>query len=262
MAQIFSRPDVSVAPTGHLSAAITTWAVPDAPAFLRGVRALFVADVHAVPATTRADCLALRHRIEAIAPDLLLFGGDYADRPEDCRRLFEGLAGLRPPLGWFGVLGNNDREAWPKVKALRGLMAEAGCTLLVNQHKCVPVGEGTLWIGGVDEYLYGKPKPEKACPPERAPGVYSILLSHYPKAEPPLPDLILSGHTHGGQYNLLGVTPYTLGFERLLRPRLAPRWVAGACALGQTRLLVSKGIGASRIPLRVGVRPEINLITF
>ena len=262
MDQFFAFPDCYFGRAGHLNAWVTERRIPDAPAFVRGMRALFVTDTHVLPRTTREDCRALRAKIEALSPDLLLFGGDYADQPEDCARFFEALAGLRPPLGWYGVLGNNDREAWPRVRTLRHLMGEAGCVLLVNQHRRVPVGGGTLWIGGVDELKRGRPYPAKALPPERESGVYSILISHYPKMDEPLPDLILSGHTHGGQFNLLGLTPYAIGFERLMQPRLSVHAISGMRQVRGTRLLVSKGIGASRIPLRVGVRPEIDLLLF
>lgn len=262
MDQFFALPDLYIGRAGRLNATVVERRIPDAPGFMRGVKALFVTDIHALPRTTRENCLALRAKIEALAPDLLLFGGDYADRAEDCARLFEALSGLRPPLGWFGVLGNNDREAWSRIGTLRHLMEDAGCTLLVNQHRHITVAGGTLWIGGVDELYHGRPYPAKALPPERESGVYSILISHYPKAEEPLPDLILSGHTHGGQFNLLGVTPYAIGFERLMQPRLSARAFSGMRRVRGTRMLVSKGIGASRIPLRVGVRPEIDLMLF
>ena len=75
-------------------------------------------------------------------------------------------------------------------------------------------------------------------------------------------DLVLCGHTHGGQFNALGLTPYSIGFERLYGRRIAPLGVAGWQDADGARLLVSKGIGASRIPLRIGVRPEIELLCF
>ena len=117
-------------------------------------------------------------------------------------------------------------------------------------------------LGGMDEYRYGKPDGKGLFSEDDG---YRILLSHYPIlpdcACPP--DLMLSGHTHGGQFNLLGLTPYAIGFERIGRlGYLAPVMVSGFERFGRTALLVGKGIGASRIPLRVGVRPEIYRIVF
>ena len=74
---------------------------------------------------------------------------------------------------------------------------------------------------------------------------------------------MLAGHTHGGQFNFFGLTPFAIGFERIGSQRgLAPAMVSGARRFGQTMLVVSKGIGASRIPLRIGVRAEIHRLTF
>ncbi|MCQ2437587.1 MAG: hypothetical protein MJ099_04250, partial [Clostridia bacterium] len=92
---------------------------------------------------------------------------------------------------------------------------------------------------------------------------FSVLLSHYPILPKHCsPNLMLSGHTHGGQFNCLGLTPYSIGFEQLGKKRhLAPARIAGLAEMGETTLLVSKGLGMSRIPLRVCVRREVHLIT-
>jgi predicted MPP superfamily phosphohydrolase len=73
---------------------------------------------------------------------------------------------------------------------------------------------------------------------------------------------MLSGHTHGGQFNLFGLNPYSIGFERFGDELPPPAVVSGMMRFGPTTLLTSKGIGVSRIPLRIGVRPEIHLLTF
>lgn len=223
---------------------------------------LLATDLHAAPRTTRADMDALARRIAAARPDIILLGGDYADAPGPALRLFECLAGLSAPLGRFAVLGNNDREAFPDVDALRRATSAAGFRLLVNEAVSLRLNGGRLIVAGLDEYRHGHPDPAGLYPPHAAPNLYRVLLSHYPRAVDPMPDLMLSGHTHGGQFNLLGVTPYTVGFERILGRRRASRFIAGMhdCRGGQA--LVSKGVGASRIPLRVGVRPEIDLLVF
>ena len=262
MNQLFSKPDRYIGRCGHLRCRVTENVVPGAPAFMSGLRALFVADAHVVPRTTDAELEDLVNRMAALSPDILLLGGDYADRAEDCARFFRALSTLRPPLGSFGVLGNNDREAWPEVEALRDVMADAGCRLLVNASAKVPLRGGRLWIGGLDEYQRGAPDPRRLYPRAAGPMRYRVLLSHYPRPVDPMPDLMLSGHTHGGQFNLLGLTPFSIGFERLLRSDLASSDIAGLHARGGGQVLVSKGIGASRIQLRVGVAPEINLVTF
>ena len=145
-------------------------------------------------------------------------------------------------------------------------MADSGCTLLVNRSVDVPRGEGIIRIGGIDDYRYGHPSFTKLFGGNKPKLCYRILLSHYPVmpnvGPEQRPDLMLSGHTHGGQFNLLGVTPYAIYFEHFNRPRRASVAVAGLHDIAGMKLLVSKGIGASRIQLRIGVRPEINLLIF
>ena len=91
-------------------------------------------------------------------------------------------------------------------------------------------------------------------------------MAHYPKSLllhagncAVLPHLALAGHTHGGQFRFLGLTPYSIGFESRLSCRALP--VAGwSDALGFPTL-VSPGIGTSRLPFRLNVPPAIHFIT-
>lgn len=261
--QRFSRPDRYLARCGHLDAVVTDNRISGAPPFMRELRAVFVADTHVVGRTTQADLDAFMDRIAALEPRLLLLGGDYSDTAEGCVRFFKSLGRLSFPLGCYGVLGNNDAEAWAnRAKGLRAVMAEAGCRLLVNQFCDIPYNGGVIRLGGVDEHRYGHPRGSAVGGAQKASDRYRILLSHYPIMPERRPDLMLSGHTHGGQFNLFGLTPYTIGFERLKlnhRPTLA---VSGLHDIDGMKLLVSKGVGASRLQLRIGVQPEINQITF
>ena len=261
MSQLFCKPDRYIGVCGRLACEVVEHRV-EAPEFLRGTRALFLSDAHVTRRTTEADLDAFAARVAEIAPDLVLWGGDFADEAVHARRLFNHLRAIAPPLGSFAAPGNNDREAWSDLGRLREVMADAGIRLLVNESVEIPVGAGWLTIAGVDEYFRGAPDSAGLYPETVGPDAWRLLISHFPILPERLPDLMLSGHTHGGQFNLLGLTPYTIGFERLFSRKFPPAYVAGIYEAGATRLLVSKGIGASRIPLRVGVRPEIDLVVF
>ena len=262
MHQLFSRPDLYIGRCGDLRCRVAEIDVPEAPPFLRGLRALFVTDLHVLPSTGEAALSEFAGRVRALDPELILLGGDYADGAEECARLFRALAPLDAPLGCYGVAGNNDREAWPRLRRLRRVMEAAGARLLVNQAVCLPYHGGKLYIAGLDEYLYGDPRYEGLLPDKAEPGQYRILLSHFAAPVSPMPELMLCGHTHGGQFNLLGVSPYTIGFERVPRRGAPSRFIHGLHDFQGGRMLVSKGIGASRIQWRIGVRPEMHLITF
>lgn len=219
-----------------------------------GLRAAFVSDVHA----TRNFCLEpLIECIVGCKPDIIFFGGDFADTREQALRLFEAFRALSAPLGIFAAPGNNDVEAFGSNAALAEAMEVFGGRLLVNGS----VQAGPLAVGGVDELKYGRPVYDGLFAGRTG---FRVLLSHYPsmpKAD--LPDLMLSGHTHGGQFNALGLTPYAIGFERVGgMSNRAPVMISGFGRVGGVRVLVSKGVGASRIPLRIGVRPEVHLLKF
>lgn len=246
---------------------IKTVIVPDAPGFLRGRAFAFLTDVHLRPSFSQAAFLRVLDALDALCPDILLLGGDYGEGAVQQRRFFEAIQEREYPLGIFGAIGNNDREAL-SCGELRELAAHGGVRLLINESVCLRIGSGNLKIAGIDEYKYGNPDARglfrDAVHSEflrSQGGEFRVLLSHHPKipeyAGTPAADLQFSGHTHGGQFNFFGITPYTLGYNHGL-------WdlVSGDRVFGYTRLLVSNGIGMSVLPLRIGARPQILHVKF
>lgn len=229
-------------------------AIANAPAFMQGLRVLFVSDVHLRTQAGNAKLEALISILEAQKADLILLGGDYGEQAEECKRFFLAFSRLKPRLGCFAVPGNNDREFFPDLEVLKALAADCGVKLMVNERHTLEIG-GRLEIGGCDDHLRGNPETKNLFADETA---YRILLSHFPVKPDCEPELMLSGHTHGGQFNFLGITPYAVGFE----PQFKMEAVSGLKRIGKTTLLVSKGIGVSRLPLRAGVRPQVLLVKF
>ncbi len=222
--------------------------------FPHPLRLAFAADFH-IRAATPDDYLdALCGLLSGLGADLLLLGGDYGEREADVRRLFQRLNRCKFRYGAYAAVGNNDRECFSPLEGLREI---AEMPVLVNESVRVSVDGISLEIGGVDEMKRGHPDARALFTRDAD---YRILLSHYPvipEFEGGTPaDLVLSGHTHGGQWNLLGFTSYTLGFERGKAAHLA-----GLREYGGVRLLVSTGIGMSKLPLRFGAASRIHLIT-
>ena len=143
------------------------------------------------------------------------------------------------------VCGNNDSALSdrPNVRAL------------INRDICIPFRGGTIAIGGVDDHKYGAPD---SCNLFQSAADYRILLSHFPIIADCKCDLMLSGHTHAGQINLLGITPYVVGFER----RYPICAVRGLHRMNNLQVYVSRGIGCSKLPIRLGAAPEITLLEF
>ena len=227
--------------------------IHDAPVFLQGLNVLFVSDVHLRRSVSGEKLSALISLIKAQNAGMILFGGDYAETADQHRRFFQALSEVHAKHGVYGVMGNNDREAFPDTKAFRKLAADGGMKLLVNEFETVDPG-GRLQIGGCDDHKWGKPETGKLF----GDADYRILLSHFPVKPDCHADLMLSGHTHGGQFNLLGITPYSVGFEFKYHMEA----LSGLHSFAKRKLLVSPGIGVSRLPLRIGVKPKILLVKF
>ena len=226
--------------------------VPGAPDFMQGLKLLFVSDVHLRRSVTDARLDALIGQINAQEADLILLGGDYAEGSDQCLRFFRAFRDVSCPLGCYAVPGNNDHDS---ISSLHETMREAGVTLLNNAGVSIDLPVGRLHIGGCDEHRYGNPDTRSLF----AEGTgYRILLSHFPVMPDCRCDLMLSGHTHAGQCNFLGVTPYSVGFEA----RYHLLAVRGLHRIGDMQLLVGSGIGVSRFPFRLGANPQIYLLNF
>lgn len=232
---------------------VKEFSIANAPGFMQGLSVLFVSDVHLRRSVCDEALAALMRMIREQRADLILFGGDYAESADQHERFFSALAEVHAPLGIFGVMGNNDREIYAELDALRKMAAAGGMRLLVNEHIALETG-GRLEIGGCDDHKWGKPRTEHLF----SDGDYRILLSHFPVKPDCEADLMLSGHTHGGQFNLWGLTPYSIGFEFNYRMEA----LSGLHSFGKRQLLVGNGIGVSKLPLRIGARPQILLVKF
>lgn len=223
---------------------------------MRGLRVMFATDFHIRDRTPDSYVAALADMLSAQHADILLLGGDYGESAAAAKRLFSALSAKNFPLGIFGVPGNNDIESFEELTGLRRAFPGR---LLVNELATVRLDRGKLYIGGLDELKYGA-HPRHGPFPNDATG-YGILISHYPRIPAAVsgarPRLMLSGHTHGGQISLLGLSIYSMGLEKDV-----VHAVSGISKRGATRLLVSPGIGVSRFPLRMGCAPMVHLIEF
>ena len=242
------RMDRCIATTRSIRPVLHTYRIPDCP---ENVRAVFAADFHL---TARMDPDALLAPILEARPDLILLGGDFADDKPQALRLFEAMRALRPRLGIYCAIGNNDREAFDRPEDLARALDRFGARLLLNESTEI----GGMMLGGLDEYKHGIPRYDSVFPDRKA---WRLLLSHYPilpdAPREAWPNAMLSGHTHGGQFNLFGLTPYSLFFESA---RYRPALISGMESFGGMTLLTPKGIGCSRLPLRIGAEPEICLV--
>jgi uncharacterized protein len=192
-------------------------------------------------------------------PDVVCITGDIVDHALPSTRLDElalELGRLRAPLGVFACLGNHDYWYTTQDDSVWGLvrrLEEASVRVLVNAGLQL---REDFWLGGLDDLWRGKPDLEKTLqniPDSSA----AVLMSHNPDVlVTPLPsvNLVISGHTHGGQVRIPGLP--TLFSVSNYGERFQQGFVQGT-----TRGFVSRGLGVGgTLPLRVFAKAELVLL--
>ncbi|MFQ5534965.1 MAG: metallophosphoesterase [Sphingomonadales bacterium] len=221
---------------------------------LDGLRVAFVSDLHAGTTMAWSYLEDIVTRINGLEPHLVLLGGDFVTddtRPID--RLASVLSRLNASLGVFAVRGNHDMCCLPQLHAA---FEKVGMKLLVNQGQRIHFASESLWLCGVDDLWRGRPDVGRAIA-GRDPGEFTLLLSHNPDIIGRIPpgdvDLLLAGHTHGGQIRILGRAIVS-------NSRYGTKYLEGWNWDGPCPIYVTRGIGAVRAALRIGAPPEITLI--
>ncbi len=241
------------------------------PAELRGLKIAHLSDMH-----LRESEQSISISRQAVAeimtrqPDLICITGDVAHRSECVDLACKVLSPLAAEHGAYAVLGNHDmdqsleltwfcektREIAPAEWVTR--MAAIGVDLLLNEHRCLRVRGRLVVIVGIGDPSCGYDDLEKAL--SGAPrGDLNILLSHSPdifdNPRVEWANLVLCGHTHGGQVQLPGIgAPW------------APVWrgrrrAAGLMRVGErTVAYVSRGIGSGTLA-RLNCPPEVTMLT-
>jgi len=190
-------------------------------------------------------------------PDIILLTGDYVTHSvRYIPMVMEDLAHLKAKYGVYAVLGNHDYWTDPELTMV--CMQKANITPLVNESVFVPCKDSGIWICGVDDLWAGLFDLDKTF--EGTSGDHPrVLLMHNPdsfkEATQFHPDLILCGHTHGGQVSLPTYGPI------IVPSKYGKKYASGLFHHGSTTMFVNKGLGLITPPVRVNVRPEIAIIT-
>jgi predicted MPP superfamily phosphohydrolase len=220
------------------------------------LRLAFVSDVHIGPLTSPRLIEKAFDRLAALAPDVLVLGGDYVsyDVTAAGAELLAGLVGRVPSPTKVAVLGNHD--LWTDHPMIERALEAGGARVLVNEAVRLPPPHDDVAIVGIDDPWTGVPDGERAFAAAGDAGT-KIAVVHAPDGYPHVRDrgaaLMLCGHTHGGQIS----TPYG---APLVPGAYGRRWPAGRFELDGMTLFVSRGIGTVDIPLRLFAPPDVALI--
>jgi predicted MPP superfamily phosphohydrolase len=232
--------------------------IKDLPAGLEGFRIVQFTDLHMARTTSAAFARQVTESVNAGRPDVVVFTGDFGEgKVATQRERIAALAEIRAPHGKFFVTGNHEYYSdFPRwIDAARKL----GFTVLMNESRVMDTGRGRVLIAGVTDHRAGEINEGHATNVSLAArGIEAvpaprILLAHQPRATEGAAeagfDLMVCGHTHGGQY-----FPYTYVVKLFFcRSR-------GLGKVGNMNLFVSRGTGYWGPPVRFGSSPEISFL--
>ena len=243
----------------------TTIRIADLPDPFHGFRIVQLSDIHLDEFTEPVFLEYIIHRINDLSPDLVVVTGDFITRGSltfiasrhAAHRCAELLATLKAPQT-YTILGNHDVSVSAPlvIDALRS----AGVPILVNQYVPIERAGSRIWLCGADDAGTSHPDLDLTIP--QKPDGPVILMVHepdyadtvvqHPRGQ--LVDLMLSGHSHGGQVRM----PF---YGPLILPPMGQKYVMGNFRLGQMQLYVNRGIGAVGLPFRFACPPEITVLT-
>lgn len=222
------------------------------PSQFDGFTILHISDTH-VDMNQRA-MLKVSELVRGLQYDACVLTGDFRGKTfGSCDAALNGMARLTDHLKQpvFGVLGNHDT-----IRMLPGLEA-MGIRMLQNECEAIKRGDESIHLAGIDDAHYFRVDNIEKAASQIPDGAFAILLSHTPEIYRQAVhagfDVLLSGHTHGGQICLPGSIPITL--DSVLPRRMG----AGAWSYGRMAGYTSVGAGSSIVTVRYNCPPEITL---
>jgi predicted MPP superfamily phosphohydrolase len=223
------------------------------PKNLEGFRLVHLSDVHHSPFTSLEHITRAVEISNSLEPDMFFLTGDFVSHEtEYIAPVAKVLGKLESEFGTFACLGNHDH--WTDAELVTNHLREANIKVLINEGFRFTARDSSFWLCGVDDYMVGETD-LRAALRGSFPDEMKLLLAHNPKilyrAASARIDLMLSGHTHGGQIKLRDE-------EKRILPRR--KFASGLYRRKETQVYITRGIGTVVLPMRYGCPPEISLI--
>ena len=232
------------------------------PQSLDGLRIAVLSDLHVDNwSVTENKLRTIVARTNQLQPDLIVILGDYMSSNGWVTRRVEPevfgavLKDLHAPLGVYSVLGNHDW--WYGGMRVRRGLEQNGIKVLEYEAAQIDVRGTSLWLVAFAD-LWTRPQRIAGTVAKVPEGQPLIGLTHNPDIFPNVPSrvqLLLAGHTHGGQVRFPIIGPVVSSSD------YGDRWVQGHVFADNHHLFVTTGIGTSIVPVRFGLPPEIVLLT-
>ncbi len=227
--------------------------VPRLPASLSGLTIAHLSDLHITGRFSLEFYQAIVQESNGWNPDLVVVTGDIVDKARCLDWIHPTLGRLESRLGSFYILGNHDLRVGDEA-ALRRALHESGMTDVGSQCHLTEWNKTPVLLAGDERPWFG-------CGPdpgEMPPDGFRILLAHSPDRFPWAVsqdfDLVLAGHTHGGQIRLPAVGPI------VCPSAYGVRYASGVFCKQDTVMHVTRGLCGVH-PLRFGCPPELAILT-
>lgn len=220
-----------------------------------------ISDIHSSIFMSKEKMQEYARIVNALRSDLITVTGDFVNSQLDEVYPFaEAFEGLKAPFGVYGVLGNHDYYT-RHVDAVAKSVEECGIKLLVNEHVALSKNGQQIYLLGSDDI--GTDERADLAFDKSMSGIakdaFKVLMCHRPyyfeNASLRNVNIMLSGHTHGGQ-----IVFGKINDNYIAPARIASPYIAGLYSLGASKLYVSRGIGTVGVPIRINCPPEITKI--
>lgn len=227
----------------------------DIPQDFDGKTILFISDLHYPSLFAKEDIYKLSSYLSTLDYDILCLGGDYHEDITLIDTLFDELGKHVPALGAFAVMGNNDYERG--YEQVVEAMKRNNIQLLEHEVAQIGINREKLFIVGVRN-PFDLTKNGVSPSLDMKANNFVILLTHTPDYAEDVAigstDLVLAGHTHGGQVRIFGVAP-------IVPSKYDQRFLSGLVYNSdKIPMLVTNGIGTSNKKVRMGAPSEVMLI--
>lgn len=221
-----------------------------------GLKIVHFSDLHYGSTINKNNIDKVIKKINDLEPDVLVFTGDLIEEnynlsKKDVKNLTKKLSGLNAKLGKYTVIGNHDYYN----EDFKNIMFDSNFNLLINNYDTIYYKDNNpIVIYGLDNITYGNPDMSTLNNEEIKNIDYKIILLHegdyIKKIDDPSIDLILGGHSHNGQVNII---------KPIYLPLHANAYYDEYYKKDNANIYISNGIGTSMIPVRIGSIPSINL---
>lgn len=245
------------------------------PSALQGFKIGLLTDIHSSFIVSNKLIRAAGQLIMSEKPDVIVMAGDYISgstkflsgsigefKKEYLIGCANSLSQLKAPFGVYGVLGNHDFWSGPEVVKIicETFSKQIGVVWLRNSSVVINKGGASFRLSGVDDYWEPSCSLTSACKGISTEAI-KILLSHNPDINEEITlareriDLVLSGHTHGGQV----VVPF-LG-QPVMPSKFGQKYRVGLVRDGDRQTYISRGVGCLLAPVRLNCLPEVTVLT-